>query len=138
MFDQPEVFAARTARVSDSRGRERGFRRNGVRAAASPAPKTLSAWFRSSLDRGSTEIDLDRIRLAAKIGEVARAGADQGAGERRGEGDLAGGGIGLVVADDVDGALLAVEAEGDAAAEGGFVCRAVAAPSSAVAKRVRQ
>src|SRR5207253_3667486 len=58
---------------------------------------------------------------AAEIRPVTRAGADQRAGERGGEGNFPGRRIGLVVTDDIDGPVLPVQAEGYAAAERGFV-----------------
>jgi len=66
--------------------------------------------------------DLDCIGLTGKIRIVPRPGADQRPGERRREGDPAGGRIGFVVADDVDDPLAPILAEGDPAAEGDLVC----------------
>src|SRR3546814_10435062 len=53
--------------------------------------------------------DFDRILAALKCHHVAGPGAHQGAAERRRKGDMARGGIGLVMADDRDGAFGAVQ-----------------------------
>src|SRR3546814_7599219 len=67
--------------------------------------------------------DFDRILAALKCHHVAGPGAHQGAAERRRKGDMARGGIGLVMADDRDGAFGAVQRIADAAADAGELAR---------------
>src|SRR3546814_13289806 len=65
--------------------------------------------------------DFDRILAALKCHHVAGPGAHQGAAERRRKGDMARGGIGLVMAADRDGAFGAVQRTADAAADAGNI-----------------
>ena len=70
----------------------------GVRADIDPSG--------DSVGDGPDRDDLDRVRFPVEIRKIPRPGADQSAGERGGESELAGRRIGLVVADDVDRPLL--------------------------------
>jgi hypothetical protein len=67
---------------------------------ASPAERLIRATFADGAD-----VDyLDRILFTAKRDTIACAGTHQCAGEWSGKGDAASRGVGLIVADDIDGA----------------------------------
>src|SRR3546814_9663457 len=76
----------------------------------------ISDW---SSDVCSADLDGDGVLAALEGDQVAGLGAHQRAAERRGKGDAAGGGIGLVMADAGHRARRAVQRIADAAADAG-------------------